>query len=249
VDVKTQPQPVSSVEAVEAPLAGSAGSDVSRLRALALQVLEDPADVERATAFNTALRVVSRRPTEALFLFIQELSADGRLAVTCDGSGRSCRTALIAAWLDLGYPWALQVDPEDVAFLQRSRTHPGAVGWAVVTTLFAIASALFNGLTLTVMLPIALEPATLPATVGFAAALVHAVVALVAVLQEKPRALTWVARAGWLAPLWCAAVAFLASGLGWRAVVVGLAASTPQLLTATAAWALMKRLDYSANRR
>jgi len=249
VDVKTQPQPVSLFEAAEAPVAGSAGSDVSRLKALALQVLEDPADVERATAFNTALRVVSRRPSEALFLLIQELAADGRLAATADASGHSCRTALIAAWLDLGYPWALQVDPEDVAFLQRSRAHPGAAGWAVVTTLFAIASALFNGLMLAVMVPFALEPVALPATVGFAAALVHAVVALVAVLQEKPRALTWVARAGWLAPLWSAGVAFLASELGWRAVALGSAAATPQLLTATAAWALVKRLESSANRR
>lgn len=50
---------------------------------------------------------------------------------------------MLAAWIDLGYPWALELPPEDHAWL-RARTPGSGAGWLSVTFVLAVISALLN---------------------------------------------------------------------------------------------------------
>jgi hypothetical protein len=64
--------------------------------------------------------------------------AAGRLEVLVDGEGRTARGAAAEALLGLGYPWALEIAPEDLAHLrqeQARREGAGAPGGRAAATL------------------------------------------------------------------------------------------------------------------
>jgi len=61
---------------------------------------------------------------------LQQLLESGRLAGLADAEGRSCRAAATEALTRLGFPYALEVRPEDLAFLRGQAEASQGFPWA-----------------------------------------------------------------------------------------------------------------------
>lgn len=139
----TQEQPpVHRVDQAEA-LLDPVDDELARVKTLLGRLEEAPRSVELATSLNRAITGLSRHRTRAVFEFLRELAALPLLARAKDQNGWPCRAAVLSTWLELGYPYALELTPED---LEYAREHvPGdGTGWLNVTSVLAILSALLN---------------------------------------------------------------------------------------------------------
>lgn len=101
-------------------------------------------DVEAADALPEALAELP--PSEPSRVLVRRLLEQHTLDGRADSSGISCRAALIAAQLDQGYPWALEVPPDDVVWLraqiaQRDRSVDLTRG---ITICLALPSLVWN---------------------------------------------------------------------------------------------------------
>lgn len=138
----TQQQPgqrTVEVDAVSAP----SDEALSRVKVLVARLEEAPRSVELATSLNRAVTALARQPTREAFELLHDLAALPLLARAKDQNGWPCRAAVLSTWLELGYPYALELTPED---LEYARQHvPGdGTGWLNVTSVLAILSAMLN---------------------------------------------------------------------------------------------------------
>lgn len=116
---------------------------LSRVKTLLGRVEHEPRNVEFATSFNRAITGLARHRTREVFELLRELSALPVLARARDQIDWPCRAAVLSTWLELGYPFALELSPED---LQYVREHaPGkATGWLNITFVLAVIAAFQN---------------------------------------------------------------------------------------------------------
>jgi hypothetical protein len=164
------------------PLAGSPG--IAHVRALLGELEQNPGNEDAASSFNRAVGALAKQRSPEVFDFLRQLAELPVLAEAKDANGFPCRAAVLAAWVDLGYPWALELPPEDHAWL-RARTPGNGAGWLSVTFVLAFISALLNvGAVLLFLVDMlsASSPRWLDAVfaVPFAAMGAHAIATLVA---------------------------------------------------------------------
>lgn len=236
-------QQVQQPERVAEPAAEvEANPGIARVRALLGQLEESPRDEALATSFNRAVSVLARQRTREVFEFLRGLAELPVLRQAKDPTGWACRAAVLAAWIDLGYPWALELSPEDHAWMRENA--PGyATGWLTVTFVLAAISALLNvglaGLitfaTLSNHLP-SLE--TLLFALPFVAMAAHAIASLAVSqgAQRDPRRgrgwLRVLAHSAWVVVAGAAAVAGFASP---EIALAGTVICLPFLLTSASA--------------
>ncbi len=115
----------------------------ARVRLLVGRIEEAPRSVELATSLNRAIAVLAKRPGPETCALLRELSELPVLRHARDAQGRPCRAAVITAWLELGYPWALEVAPEDLEYV-RSNAPGNAASWLTLTVVLAVTAALQN---------------------------------------------------------------------------------------------------------
>ncbi|MBL8934064.1 MAG: hypothetical protein JNM69_05915 [Archangium sp.] len=127
-----------------APTEGTEADEaLGRVRLLLQRLEAAPHDRSLATSLNQAIIGLARTPSRDVAELLRELSGLEGLRHAQDSKGRSCRAAAIAARLQLGYPWALEVTPEELEFVRGQR--PGnANGWLNLTFVFAALTALQN---------------------------------------------------------------------------------------------------------
>lgn len=116
---------------------------IGRVRRLLIDLEQKPGDVTLAASFNRAVGALAKQRSADVFDFLRELSELPVLRQAKDPNGFPCRAAVLAAWIDLGYPWALELAPEDHAWLRAHSPGTGA-GWLSATFVLAVLSALFN---------------------------------------------------------------------------------------------------------
>jgi hypothetical protein len=129
-----RPGELAGVDAADGPgAAGPEAPPVAALRraleaALAATLPEQPAAVAR---LDQALQALPR--SEAAARALLELLAGGRLQGLVERGGATSRAEAVRALLRLGYPWALEVDPADLAFLRaEEQGRAPRRGWRVV---------------------------------------------------------------------------------------------------------------------
>lgn len=157
--VTQEQQPVQRVVPMEAD-SDSVDEELSRVKALLGRLEEAPRSVEVATSLNRSITGLARHRTRAVFEFLHELADLPVLGRVRDQNGWPCRAAVLSTWLELGYPYALELTPED---LQYVRDHaPGrGTGWLNVTSALAITSAVVNvPATLLMLVFLAAQPLT-----------------------------------------------------------------------------------------
>lgn len=163
-----------------------------RIRRLVSELSSNPVDRDVATRLNATIDDVRRAPSQAVFEALQEIGESRVLAGSVDRADRSCRIAALEAWLELGYPWALQLTPEQLDEVRKSRPSDGS-GWISAARGASTASALVNVVFTAVVAsrlslpdPVAIVVWTLP----FTAMLLHAVLTLFALRDRDsaPRA-------------------------------------------------------------
>lgn len=127
-----RPGELPGVDAGAAPGGPEAPPVAALRRALdgvqAAALAEQPAAVDR---LHQALAGLPR--SEAAARALLELLAGQRLHGLVGRDGASSRAEAVRALLRLGYPWALEVDPADLAFLRaEERGRAPRRGWRVV---------------------------------------------------------------------------------------------------------------------
>jgi hypothetical protein len=122
-------QPLVTV--VEGGVPGSVVEAVGQLleRALAASTVERPA---LAARLNRGLASLPRSEPAARLLLAA--LASGRLQELLDVEGVPCRREAVRALLRLGYPWALEVAPEDLAWFRAQEGGP-VPRWLVALSL------------------------------------------------------------------------------------------------------------------
>jgi hypothetical protein len=118
-----------------------------------------PEQPAAAARLNQALAALPRSEASARVLL--ELLAGGRLQGLEAGDRATSRAEAVRALLRLGYPWALEVDPVDLAFLraEEQRRSPRR-GWRVVLLVALLGGA--AGAYLLRQAPTRAPPVTVP---------------------------------------------------------------------------------------
>ena len=164
-----------------------------------------------------------------------------------------CRLAEVAAQLALGYPWALEVVPENLEWLRRETERLRHLG--LKSRLATVFSALASGgwslfwlklLTLSGPNP---NPMVIPFVIG----LVHAIAALVTAVRASPtrprsaraRIARWYRFLGWAVVCGPACSMAAAAAINSAAFMLGMLFAIPAMVTAgccaIASWALEPR--------
>lgn len=202
-------QTLERVEKLSAPPRPVTGEPepLEAVRHAIAEVIRRKGDTGAASDLNDALRALARHPTQAAFELVREVAEDERVGRTRDARGHSCRAVALSTWLELGYPWALELSPEALDEV-RTLHPPGSLGWLRATAVFAAISALFNG---TITLGAAEMLGANPVLVPFGFMLLHAVAAfVVAVVHRRraPKKARWLRLAGRVGVLGPLAVVF-----------------------------------------
>lgn len=208
------------------PVFDSVDEELSRVRALLVRLEEAPRSVELATSFNRSITQLSSHRTREVFEFLRDLAGLPVLERARDQNDWPCRAAALSTWLELGYPYALELTPEDLQYL-REHTPGGGTAWLNVTWVLAVFSAVVNvPATLFVLASImSMNLRDLLFALPTALMSVHAI-ALVAMVQlKRPRAInvTWLRRCGavgLLGPI-AAVLSMIPLGVGGACLLVG----------------------------
>lgn len=127
-----EPAPETTDEALPSlpsvPTANELGLTLEALR-------RAPLDPELAAQLNQQLEVLPAND-DAGRLVLGMLS-DGSLTGAADTHGRQCRAEAVKALLRLGYPWALEIDPETLAWF-RSTEAPKKGTWKRLAMLLGV---------------------------------------------------------------------------------------------------------------
>ena len=94
------------------------------LEALAVAALSAPASKGREALVDLHAALSTLMPTEANGAALLKLLDDGALSSLKAADGSSTRALAIETLLRLGYPWAMHLRPEELAWF---RTHQGAL--------------------------------------------------------------------------------------------------------------------------
>lgn len=192
-------------------------------------------DVAAADALPEAL--ASLPPNEPTRAMLRRLLARDDLNDKRDSSGIPCRAALISAQLAQGYPYALEVTPDDLEWLRAvtsEREH--AVDMTRAWTMgLALTSIGWNALWTTMAVPV--RPL-------FAIAVLHAIAAFVVALRaraslplrKRRRALTAYRILGAMGALGPIASVVVAHQQGDAVFLLGLIWAAPAMATAFACW-------------
>lgn len=89
--------------------------------------------LDRANDITALVRALdAMQPTEANANAITELLASGDLDGLAPAQGLDLRAHAVGRLLELGYPWALSVDPEDLEYFRESVRQQGGPRWLKV---------------------------------------------------------------------------------------------------------------------
>lgn len=246
-------QPANEVEAIADPRA--------KLTALMREIAAGgAAGLEAADRLPVALKAMAvGHPTEATRDFLKDLLEGRTLDGYADSMGLSCRAAVINAQLSLGFPLALEVNPDDLAWLRevtkdRESGPNVSRGW---TFFFALVSMAWSAAVLVLLKD------GWPFTVPFLIGGLHGLAALatsslaspadpIATRRKFKRVYQVLKAFGWLGPIVSAIPPIvllgeprgnlnpLAAGLG--VFLVGLICATPAMVTAVTSGFAGKRL-------
>lgn len=238
-------QPVQ--RAVEAG-SDSVDEELSRVKVLLGRLEEAPRSVELATSLNRSVTELARHPTRAVFEFLHELADLPVLARARDQNDWPCRAAALSTWLELGYPYALELTPEDLEYV-REHTPGGGTGWLNATWVLAVFSALLNvPATLFILVSLmSLNPRDLLFALPTALMSLHAIALVGTVQLKRPRAtnVTWLQRLGaigLLGPI-AAALSIIPLGAGGACLLTGCLPMGLASFTALAAAHRLKKLE------
>ncbi len=138
-------QPAQQFDDEEVP---SLRAQVEALVETVAQEGEEPVGRGAASRLKVALEALARaEPTRGTRDFLQGLLDRRTLDGLKDAQGLPCRGAVVSAQLALGYPYALEISPEDLQALRdagRPQTQRGLAA-RVLTGLSASVSLLWNG--------------------------------------------------------------------------------------------------------
>jgi MFS family permease len=210
----------------------------------------------RAAASELEAALAQLVPSAQSGTLLHRLLDDGSLDTCFDLDGMPCRVALVSALVGLGYPWALEVSPEDLQLLRREtgRRRFRGLKSRLATALSALASA---GWGLLWLMNLGRGASWLH--VPFAVGLVHGLAALVVAALASPTrspaergrvalgygVLGWAVLCG---PLF-SAIAGIALAPGWtNAFWLGMAFASPSMLTAgccLVAWAVLRPVSFT----
>lgn len=121
-------------------VSGEAPAALEHLRAAIDSVTRSNASTASVNALNgllrsTSLEAVDRSERAALLL---KLLAEPSFKGAVDDSGASGRATAVKALLELGYPFALQVHPDDLVFFRGTQKNPFAVRkWVIASVAVA----------------------------------------------------------------------------------------------------------------
>lgn len=213
--------------------------------------LEVSHDEAIATSFNRAVVELARHPSAEVFELLSEIAERPWLAHARDVHGWPCRAAVLWAWAELGYPWALELSAEDLAYV-RENAHGSAGGWLTLTFVLAAISGLLNGAVFLLVVVATLaspnaDPMAYLVAAPFGGILAHALATLAATSAAQARTASAAARlkalskAGWLVVVVAALFALLSVEAGVVSFIVGLPLLASSLSAGVAARGLLKR--------
>lgn len=133
------------MEQVASPIAREEESTGSGPIGALLRKLElKPTDRDFARALVEALERLQAEPGAETVRLLRELSKHPLLLDVRDERGVPLRAIVLSTWLSLGYPWALELEPDALAYLRR--VEPGLpLGWLKATFGLSMLSMLANG--------------------------------------------------------------------------------------------------------
>lgn len=213
----------------------SAPSRLERLRLYADTLRTDGLDSGQFHTFiELAKAEAGDAPGPELAQLIDELLADPKLKGMVIAGHLVVRPKLLELQQALGFPWALQIDPDDLALLKPVDQ---ATGLRAVTLLVALFSGLFNGAFAAMLTR---EPKI---AAFFAVGLVHALVTLASTItfgtRKRLRILGWM----WLCgPAFTAGTMAFARLKDWTGIAAfGLVMALPAMVTAWLALGLSRK--------
>lgn len=232
----------------EAPSA--VGEDRAHVLAL-LARLEVSRDEAIATSFNRAVVELAKRPSKEVFELLREIADRPWLAHTRDVHGWPSRAAVLWAWAELGYPWALELSAEDLAYV-RENAHGSAGGWLTLTFVLAAISGLLTGAAVVLILVALLasssfEVLALLVPAPFGGMLAHALATLAATNAAQARTpsaagrLKTLSYAAWLVLVPAVLMGLMAIEAGVVLFIVGLPLLASSVSAGVAARGLLKR--------
>lgn len=252
--------------AARAPAVSPRAMDAAReqLEALLQEIAGGGAEGRTAAGrLPDVLKVLVRQPTPETAEYLRGLLEAGTLDGLHDAQGRPCRAAVIQAQIALGFPYALEVNPDDLVWLrahassEASRSTPTRIA----TVILGLISLVWGAGTGVLISELGSGDGLWLAAPFFVGA-AHALVAIGSVALARPdqaletrrawaTVFRWLGKMVWLGPLTSVVAAAIASdrmhapdtfvafaGL----TIVGLACAMPAMLTAALAGATGKRL-------
>lgn len=99
-------------------------TELDAVRAAVRDAREGTGLVREAAAAALNARLAALTASEAHGQLLLELLAGDTLTGLTDEQGRSCRREAVRALLRLGFPWALQIEPETLAWFREAEAAP-----------------------------------------------------------------------------------------------------------------------------
>ncbi len=126
---------------------GPASQTVERLRVATVGLDQAERRLAAAKRINTVLASVTKTssPDErpAVARAVLQMLDEPAFKAAFDVDGVSCRVSAVNTLLELGYPWALEVHPDDLAFYrQKTQAAPRGRRWLIAGAIALIAAGL-----------------------------------------------------------------------------------------------------------
>ncbi len=154
----------SALETVDGSSSSSSLSTLADQLRTASRELELPERRDgAATKVNGVLAAIVAKGVEAehratVAKAILEVLEERHFKLATDANGLSCRSQAVAAVIALGYPWALQLHPDDLAFY-REKSKPSRTGrWAALAIALAMAAGGLGAAWYWLSMPVLLVP-------------------------------------------------------------------------------------------
>lgn len=239
-------------------VAGSSAEGVSPLADARAQVLtllsrleDKPGDEAVATSFNRSVVELANQPSAEVFELLSEIADRPFLSHARDVHGWPCRAAVLWTWAELGYPYALELSAEDLAYV-RENAHGSAGGWLSLTFGLSAISVLLNGAAFLLVLAAMLVRDSFSGRGALALALfgvmmAHALATLSATRAAQARTasaggfLRALSKAGWVVVVGAALLGLVSEQAGVATFVVGLPVLASSLSAGVAARGLLER--------
>jgi hypothetical protein len=165
----------------------SASQDIAALKQTILEGNNGPEGRAAASALGRLLvELATGAPTVETRDLLRGLLDSRELDAFSDTDGVSCRTAVVTAQLALGFPYALEVTPEDLASARQDRDTGISIGLKVSAALSMVWNAAFTMLLALVASKEREVSLLLAAAAPFVIGAVHGGVALATAISAKP---------------------------------------------------------------